>query len=77
MGNVDYDEELGALKGMIDYPCGCKARALIYEGSGGKFSVPCPVCGRFACFDSVRMTATVIRPVRGAIRRMKPPGVRR
>ena len=71
MNSLDYDEELGALKGMIDYPCGCKAKALIYEGSKGEFSVPCPVCGRFSRFDSGRMTAEVTRPARGAVEKLQ------
>ena len=76
MGNVDYDEELGALKGMIDYPCGCNTRVLIYENAKGDFSVRCPVCGKFCRFNSELMSGRVVRPVRGAVRKLnlgKPP----
>ncbi len=65
------DEDLGELKGMIDFPCGCKARALIYEGSKGKFSVSCPICGRFTLFNSGQMSAVTVKPMCGASSRFK------
>ena len=70
------DDELGSLRGMIEFPCGCKARALIYEGSKGQFSVQCPICGKYTRFDSGTMSAVTVRPVRGAVRKLnlrKPP----
>ena len=76
VGNIEYDEELGALKGMIDYPCGCKTRVLIYENAKGDFSVRCPVCGKFCRFNSEMMSGRVVRPVRGAVKKLnlpKPP----
>ena len=68
------EEELGELKGMIDFPCGCKARALIYEGSKGQFSVPCPICGKFTLFDSGSMSAVTTQPMRGAVHKLKIRG---
>ena len=62
---MENDEELGELKGAIDYPCGCKARVLIYEESKGRFSVCCPICGKYALFDSGRMTAELTGPCGG------------
>ena len=68
---MEVDEELGELKGMINFPCGCKAKALIYEGSKGQFSVPCPICGKFTLFNSGQMTAVTVKPMRGASHRFK------
>ena len=68
------DEEFGELKGMIDFPCGCKARVLIYEGSKGQFSVQCPICGKFTLFDSGAMSAVTTRPARGAIQKLNTRG---
>lgn len=65
---MEYDEELGEQIGSIDFPC-CKASALIYEGTKARFSVGCPVCGKFTLFDTGQMTATTIKPVKGATRR--------
>ena len=60
------DDDLGELKGSIDFPCGCKAKAMIYEGSKGQFSVQCPICGKFTLFDSGQMSAVTTGPLRGA-----------
>ncbi|MBQ9664622.1 MAG: hypothetical protein IJV40_15865 [Oscillospiraceae bacterium] len=65
---MEYDEELGALIGSIDFPC-CKARALIYEGTKARFSVQCPICGKFTLFDTGQMSAATIKPLKGATRR--------
>ena len=50
---------------MIAFPCGCKAKVLIYEGSKGKISMPCPICGKFALFYPEQMTAEVSGPACG------------
>ena len=63
-------DDFGELKGMIAFPCGCKAKVLIYEGSKGKFSTPCPICGKFALFYPEQMTAEVSGPARGASRKL-------
>ena len=68
------DEELGELKGMIDFPCGCKAKVLIYEGSKGQFSVQCPICGKFTLFDSGAMSAVTTKPARGAVQKLNMRG---
>ena len=68
------DEELGELKGMIDFPCGCKAKVLIYEVSKGQFSVPCPICGKFTLFDSGTMSAVTVKAARGAVRKLNMRG---
>lgn len=65
---MEYDEELGELLGSIEFPC-CKASMLVYEGTGARVSVGCPVCGKFTLFDTGQMTAKTIRPVKGAKRR--------
>ncbi len=68
---MEVDEELGELKGMINFPCGCKAKALIYEGSKGQFSVPCPICGKYTLFNSGQMSTVTVKPMRGASQRFK------
>ena len=71
---MEKDDELGDLKGKIDFPCGCKAKALIYEGSKGQFSVPCPICGKFTLFDSDTMSAVTVKAARGAVHKLNMRG---
>ncbi|MBO5543602.1 MAG: hypothetical protein J5949_03095 [Oscillospiraceae bacterium] len=72
---MEKNEDSGELKGMIDFPCGCKAKALIYKDSKGRFSVRCPVCGKYTRFDSDTMSAETIGAVRGATRKLKIRGL--
>ena len=62
------------LKGMIAFPCGCKASVLVYEGAKGKISTQCPICGKFCSFYPEEMTAEISGPVRGASRKLKTRG---
>lgn len=65
------DDIFKGLKGMINYPCGCKARVLVYKGTHGKASVQCPTCGKYALFCYDDMTAVPYKSSRGASRRFK------
>lgn len=64
---IDINE---GLRGYIQYPCGCKAKILVYEGTVGKTSIQCPVCGKYAVFYYDEMCAERAKPARGAIERM-------
>lgn len=55
--DIMEDDIYKDLKGTIDYPCGCKARVLVYKGTQGKASMKCPGCGKYAIFCYDDMTA--------------------
>ena len=71
----EKEEELGEPSGMIDFPCGCSAKILVYEGSAGKISTPCPICRKYALFYTEQMTAKVVGPARGAVKKIKLRGL--
>lgn len=68
MEEVDIYE---GLRGYIPYPCGCQAKILVYEGTCGKTSIRCPVCGKYAIFYYDSMTAERVKPAKGAISFLK------
>ena len=68
MEEVDIYE---GLRGYIRYPCGCKAKILVYEGTCGKTSIRCPICGRYAVFYYDSMTAEKAKATCGAISFLK------
>ena len=59
------------LRGYIEYPCGCKAKELVYNDAHGTTSIKCPVCGRFAVFNYDSMTASVCKVAKGAVSRIQ------
>jgi len=65
---IDINE---GLRGYIDYPCGCKAKILVYEGTTGKTSVQCPVCGKYSVFFYETMTAERAKAAKGAVQTIK------
>ena len=71
---MEDNDDFGEMKGMIPFPCGCKANVLVYEGSKGKFSTPCPICGEISLFYTAEMTAEVSGPYRGARRKLNKRG---
>ena len=73
------------LRGYIPFPCGCKAKILVYEGTTGKTSTQCPICGKFSVFcyckkwlmmQSGRLRATTLADYESKVRRyiQKPLG---
>ena len=53
------------IKGMIQYPCGCSPKVLVYEGTFGYSAVQCPACKKYAMFDYEHMTARPMAPIKG------------
>ncbi len=53
------------IKGMIQYPCGCSPKVLVYEGTFGYSAVQCPACKKYAMFDYEHMTAQPMAPIKG------------
>lgn len=53
------------IKGMIQYPCGCSPKVLVYEGTFGYSAVQCPACKKYAMFDYEHMTARPMEPIKG------------
>lgn len=60
-----------ALKGMIEYPCRCGPKILVYKGTCGKVSVQCPVCKRYALFDYDLMVAIPCQAAKGAVHNLR------
>ena len=58
------------LRGYIQFPCGCKAKILVCEGTTGKTSTQCPICGKFSVFDFKTMTAERVKPARRVIQQL-------
>jgi len=58
------------LRGYIPFPCGCKSKILVYEGTAGKTSTQCPICGKYAVFFYDTMSAERIKPARGAVQKL-------
>ena len=67
---MDDKDEFGEMKGMIPFPCGCKASVLVFEETKGRISTPCPICGKISLFYTAEMTAEVTGPERGAFRKL-------
>lgn len=61
---TDTDEYTG----VIVYPCCPREKVLVKRGTLGAASQKCPHCGKYVLFDYNKMTAELIRPVRGAAR---------
>ncbi len=59
------------LKGMIEYPCGCGPKVLVYEGTTGKVSGQCPICKKYALFDYEQMISEPCGATRGAVHNLK------
>ena len=59
------------IKGYIEYPCGCKTKLFVYEGTVGRTSDRCPKCQKFAVFDFERMTAFPCRAAQGMTQKLK------
>ena len=38
------DNIFDGLRGYIEYPCGCKAKILVYNDAHGTTSIQCPIC---------------------------------
>ena len=55
------------LRGYIAFPCGCDAKILVYEGTAGKTSQKCPICGKYSTFYYDTMKAVRTKAKRGAI----------
>ena len=60
-----------AVKGMIEFPCGCGSKDLVYIGATGKASHACPNCKRFAIFDYDSMTAIPSKALKGATQKLR------
>lgn len=58
------------LRGYIEYPCGCKAKVLVYNDAHGTTSVQCPICGKYAMFNYDGMTAVITKAARGAVHKL-------
>ena len=50
---------------MIQYPCGCPPKVLVYEGTFGYSAVQCPAYKKYAMFDYEHMTARPMAPIKG------------
>lgn len=75
MTQVESNRMEENLKGMIAFPCGCKAKVLVYEEAKGRISTPCPICGKIALFYQEEMTAEVSGPARGASCKLNKRGI--
>jgi len=62
---------LEEIKGIIQYPCCPRQNAVIALDAHGRVSVQCANCGRFLLIDNDRMTATVMKPCKGATARFR------
>lgn len=71
MGGSWMDDFFDELKGFIDFPCGCKARILVYKGTTGRSSSKCPICGRIGLFHFDSMTSERAQPARNAANKLK------
>lgn len=60
------DDIMEDLRGYIEFPCGCKAKILVYNDAHGTTSIQCPVCGKFAIFNYDSMSAVKSKAARGA-----------
>ncbi len=54
------------IRGIISFPCCPKQTAVVSKDAHGRVSVQCANCGRFLLIDQDRMTATVMKPCKGA-----------
>lgn len=70
-GHRMTDNIFEGLRGYIEYPCGCKAKILVYDDARGSTSIQCPVCKKYAVFNYDRMTAVVAKAAKGAVHTMK------
>lgn len=59
------------LRGYIEYPCGCKAKILVYNDAHGTTSIQCPICRKFAVFNYDSMTGEVSKAARGAVSKIR------
>ena len=53
------DNIFDGLRGYIEYPCGCKAKILVYNDAHGTTSIQCPICRKYAVFNYDSMTAVL------------------
>ncbi len=65
------DNIFEGLRGYIEYPCGCKAKILVYDDARGSTSIQCPVCKKYAVFNYDSMTAVIAKAAKGAVHTMK------
>lgn len=70
-GHRMTDNIFEGLRGYIEYPCGCKAKILVYDDAQGSTSIQCPVCKKYAVFNYNSMTAVVAKAAKGAVHTMK------
>ena len=61
------DNIFDGLRGYIEYPCGCKAKILVYNDAHGTTSIQCPICRKYAVFNYDSMTAVMTKAARGAV----------
>lgn len=60
---------LGEIKGVINYPCCPKKKAMVKIGTYGRASHQCPNCGQYVEFDYDTMTASRIKAFRGVVKK--------
>ena len=70
-GHRMTDNIFDDLRGYIEYPCGCKAKILVYNDAHGTTSIQCPICRKYAVFNYDSMSAVAAKAARGAVHKIQ------